>query len=280
MTGFSDLVSAFCKLEIPPRAPVVAHASLSAIGAVAGGAQTVVEALLQQFPVLIMPGFTYKTMIVPENGPADNALVYGTYTDSNRQAQFFRPAMPVDRLIGAIPEALRQHAQARRSLHPILSLIGVNADRFLDRQSIAEPLEPFRWLVEAEAWVLLIGVDHTANTAIHFAELLAGRRQFIRWALTPQGVVECPGFPGCSDGFNLIAPRLAYATRQGWAGQAQLQAVPMVDLVGVARAWLEVDPLALLCDRSYCERCQTLRSALSQPNGKNSKFRQPRKVSS
>lgn len=280
MIRSSDLVSAFRKLEIPPGVPLVAHASLSAFGAVAGGAQTVVGALLEVFPILIMPGFTYKTMVIPEDGPADNALLYGAFTDANRQAQFFRPNMPVDRLMGAIPEALRQHAQAHRSLHPILSLIGVNADHFLTHQSIAEPLEPFRLLVEAQAWVLLLGVDHTTNTAIHFAERLAGRKQFIRWALTPRGVIECPGFPGCSDGFNQIAPRLAYATHLSQVGQAQLQAVPMVDLVGVARAWLEVDPLALLCDRSYCERCQTVRTLFNQQNGQNYEFRQPRKVSS
>jgi len=260
MIGFSDLVSAFRKLDIPPGAPVVAHASLSAFGPVAGGAQTVVEALLDVFPILIMPGFTYKTIVIPDDGPPGNALVYGAYTDANRQAQFFRPNMPVDRLIGAIPEALRLRSAARRSLHPILSFIGVNADRFLDRQSVAEPLGPFHSLIDADAWVLLLGVDHTVNTAIHAAERLAGRKQFVRWALTPAGVVECPGFPGCSDGFNAIAPRLAYAVRQGWAGQAQMQAVPMVDLVGVARAWLEADPQALLCDHSYCERCQALRA--------------------
>lgn len=264
MIGFSDLVSAFRKLDILPGVPLVAHASLSAFGPVAGGAQTVVAALLEVFPALIMPGFTYKTMVIPDDGPPDNALVYGAYTDANRQAQFFRPNMPVDRLIGAVPEALRLLPQARRSLHPILSFIGVNADRFLDCQSVAEPLGPFRLLVDANAWVLLLGVDHTANTAIHYAERLAGRKQFVRWALTPAGALECPGFPGCSDGFNAIAPRLAYAVRREWAGQAPMQAIPMVDLVGVARAWLEADPLALLCDHSYCERCQALRAELTK----------------
>jgi aminoglycoside 3-N-acetyltransferase len=269
MIGFSDLVTAFRKLDIPSGAPLVAHASLSAFGPVEGGAQVVVKALLTVFPVLMMPGFTYKTMVVPEEGPPNNGLAYGTYSDANRQAQFYRSGMPVDRLIGAIPETMRQHPGARRSLHPILSFVGVHADRFLDSQSIVEPLAPFRLLVDADAWVLLMGVDHTVNTAIHFAERLAGRRQFLRWALTPRGVVECPGFPGCSDGFNAIAPRLTHAIRQSWAGQAQLQAVPMKDLVGIARAWLEVDPLALLCDHSYCERCHALRAdfaGLAQEN--------------
>lgn len=264
MTGFADLTSAFRSLNIPPAAPLVAHASLSAFGQVEGGARTVVDALLDVFPTVLMPAFTYKTMVVPDTGPADNGLAYGTYGDANRQAQFFRPNMPVDRLIGAIPEALRSHTMARRSRHPILSFAGVNAERFLESQTDIEPLAPFRLLADADAWVLLLGVDHTVNTAIHYAERLAGRRQFVRWALTPRGVVECPGFPGCSDGFDAIALRLAHAVHQGWAGKAQMQAVPMVDLIGIARAWLEMDPLALLCDHSYCERCQALRLEIAQ----------------
>jgi aminoglycoside 3-N-acetyltransferase len=229
----------------------------------------VVDALLTVFPVLLMPAFTYKTMVVPDEGPVNNGLVYGTYTDANRQAQFFRPNMPVDRLIGAVPETLRLHPMARRSLHPILSFAGINADRFLESQSIAEPLAPLRLLHDAGAWVLLLGVDHTTNTAIHFAERLAGRKQFTRWALTPRGVVACPGFPGCSDGFHAIAPRLAHTVRQGWAGGAQMQAVPLVDLVGVARAWLQDDPLALLCDHSYCERCRSIRTEIAESVQKN-----------
>jgi aminoglycoside 3-N-acetyltransferase len=264
MIGRPELATAFRRLKIPPLRPVVAHASLSAFGPVAGGAQTVVEALLEVFPVLIMPGFTYKTMVVPEVGPPDNALVYGAYTDANRRAEFFRPSMPVDRLIGAIPEALRRRSDARRSMHPILSFTGVKAERFLDSQTLAEPLGLYHLLVEAKAWVLLLGVDHTADTAIHFAERLAGRKQFVRWALTPRGVVECPGFPGCSDGFDAIASRLAYAVREEQAGQARLQALPIIDLVQVTLDWLEGNPLALLCNHSYCERCRAIRTEFAR----------------
>jgi aminoglycoside 3-N-acetyltransferase len=259
MIGFSDLASALGKLNIPPGSPVMAHASLSAFGPVEGGAQTVVEALLDVFSTVLMPAFTYKTMVVPDIGPPDNGLVYGTYADANRLAQFFQPDMPVDRLIGVVPEMFRLHPGASRSTHPILSFSGVNAERFLEAQTIAEPLAPFRLLVNEKAWVLLLGVDHAVNTALHYAEKLAGRRQFVRWALTPSGVVECPGFPGCSDGFEVIGPRLSHLVRKVWVGKALIQAIPLVDLTQIAMTWLMEDPLALLCDHSYCERCRALR---------------------
>jgi aminoglycoside 3-N-acetyltransferase len=263
MIGFSDLASALHKLNLPPSAPVMVHASLSAFGPVEGGSQTVVEAILEVFPAVLMPAFTYKTMLVPDIGPSDNGLLYGTYADLNRQALFFQPNMPVDRLIGMVPEMFRLHPQARRSVHPILSFSGVNADRFLESQTIAEPLAPIRLLVAEKAWVLLLGVDHTVNTALHYAEKLAGRKQFVRWALTSSGVVECPGFPGCSDGFDAIGPRLSYNVRKKWVGKALLQAIPIVAQTHLASAWIREDPLALLCDHSYCERCRSIRQGVA-----------------
>lgn len=264
MISVQELASALRELNITPGKPVIAHASLSAFGQVEGGVATLLEVLLSQYPSLVMPAFTYKTMVFPEHGPSDNAVSYGSYRNANLMAQFYRPSMPVDRLMGATAEALRQHARSYRSMHPILSFVGVNAEQALASQTLLEPLAPISWLTQAGGWVLLLGVDHMVNTSIHYAERLAGRKQFIRWALTPQGVVECPAFPGCSDGFNAIAGPIASHTRRTVAGNAILQTVPLVDLVRIAHRLVKSDPLALLCDHSYCERCSVIRSLAAQ----------------
>jgi aminoglycoside 3-N-acetyltransferase len=265
MITFHDFVAAFQKLGLKHTTPVMVHASLSAFGDVQDGAETVLGALMYIFDTLLTPGFTYKSMVTPEFGPPDNGLNYTESQTANLMAQFYRPSLPVDRLMGVVPEAMRQHPRSRRSLHPILSFIGMNAGSYLESQTLEEPLKPIERLVEAKGWVLLLGVDHTVNTSIHYAERLAGRKQFVRWALTPNGVLECPGFPGCSDGFEQLASRLKPVTRKVQVGVGQVQAVPLQELVATARAWVEADPLAMLCERSYCERCEAVRkSALAQ----------------
>ena len=258
-----EIQAALDSLEIDPGRPVIAHASLSAFGQVEGGAQAVVQALLACFDTVVMPTFTYKTMLTPEDGPPDNGITYASRSDANRMAEFFHAHMPADRLMGAIPEALRRHSQAQRSMHPIQSFAGVNAAAILDSQTRHEPLAPIGRLVEMSGWVLLLGVDQTVNTSIHYAEKLAGRKQFIRWALTPQGVVECRGFPGCSDGFEAITPHLNGKIRQAQAGLARVQAIPLADLMEVVKNRISADRLALLCDRSYCERCQAVRQQVN-----------------
>ena len=246
-------------LGVDGSRPAIAHASLSSFGRVHGGAQAVVGALLEHFHTVIMPTFTYKTMIVPETGPANNAAEYGARGDGNRMADFYTPDMPADRLMGTVPETLRQHRQARRSMHPVLSFSGVNAEEALKIQTLNAPLASIAAVMEENGWVVLLGVRHIPNTSIHLGERLAGRKTFTRWALTPDGIVECPGFPSCSDGFEAIAPRVKHITRETAVGNALVRVLPLRDLVEITRQLVTADPLALLCDRPGCGRCEAVK---------------------
>ncbi len=108
--------------------------------------------------------------------------------------------------------------------------------------------------------MVLINVDHTVNTSIHYAERLAGRRTFLRWALLKDRVVECPNFPGDSSGFNAIWRYIQPGTRRVDLEEAFIQAVPLRKLFEVVRELIKKDPLALLCHRTDCERCNAVRN--------------------
>jgi aminoglycoside 3-N-acetyltransferase len=262
--SFHDLVNALSDLELDRSRPVIAHASLSAFGSVQGGAETVLGALRSIADTLIMPTFTYKTMVTPESGPENNGLVYGSMRDANRMAEFFHPEMPADPLMGIIAETLRRQPEARRSSHPILSFAGINAEEILQTQTLDNPLAPIHELTAQGGWVLLLGVNHTVNTSIHYAEKFGGRKQFLRWALTRQGVRECPGFPGCSNGFEAITSRLRGIERRTQIGYALVRAIPLSEMVDLIQKWLIDDPLALLCPRRDCRRCNAVRQAVGR----------------
>jgi aminoglycoside 3-N-acetyltransferase len=246
------------------NAPVIVHSSLKSFGEVVGGAETVVNALLGVFQSVLMPTFTYKTMLTPLTGPEHNAITYGAGENQNRMAEFYSPRMPADPLMGTIPETLRIHPRAERSIHPIQSFAGINATNLLAAQTMDDPLGPLGALEKEGGWVVLMGVNQTVNTSIHYAEKLAGRRQFLRWALTPKGVLECPGFPGDSAGFQAIAPDLEKFTRKVQIGTANVQALPLVMLFKVVVARIKKDPLALLCQQADCERCGEIRNQITR----------------
>ena len=66
------------ELGLSGEVDVLAHVDLPSLGDVEGGAETVVDALLACSGTLVMPAFTYQTQIIPQIGPPDNAIVYGT----------------------------------------------------------------------------------------------------------------------------------------------------------------------------------------------------------
>ncbi len=256
--NYMGLSSAFGSLDLY-NVPVIAHASLHAFGFVEGGAETLLQTLLQSVAALIMPTHTYTTMITPTTGPSNNGIMYGTGQDLNRMAEFYSPSMPADRLMGKVPELLRQRPDAKRSIHPILSFTGIRANKAIASQTMEEPFAPIRMFADAGGWVALLGVDHTSNTTVHYAERLAGRKQFVRWALTENGIVACPNFPGDSSGFRVLEKDMEPHTRKVQVGNALVQAMPMKPLIEVVLERLKKNPKDLLCGELACPRCNEIR---------------------
>ena len=258
MPNFAEILSAFKALGLKDN-PVIAHASLRPFGFIEGGAQAVLEAMLVSFAGIIMPTFTYKTEIIPDVGYPNNGITYGSGQDLNKLAVPFQPDMPADRMMGILAETLRHHPSSTRTSHPLLSFAGINADLVLFTQTLYEPLAPIGALAELDGWVVLMNVDHTANTSIHYAEKLAGRKQFVRWALVGDRVVECPNYPGDSSGFYAIEPYLTSDTRRVQLGEGVIRAISLQRLFDVVQELIRKDPLALLCEREDCERCNAVR---------------------
>jgi aminoglycoside 3-N-acetyltransferase len=270
MISVRELLVGFESLPLKGQA-VIAHGSFKSLGQVQGGPRVVIDALVKTCGSLVMPTFTYQTMVTPLVGPPNNALDYAAEEATRSRASAgtldavpFRRDLPADKEMGVLAETLRRHAGAKRSLHPILSFAGVNADFALERQTIYDPFAPIGALAEKNGWALLIGVDHSVNTSIHYGEKLAGRRQFVRWALARRRIVQCPGFPGDSSGFGEIAQYLENDVVAATIGEARVQAVQLNNLIDRVKILIKANPLALLCQRRDCPRCNEIRKEKSR----------------
>jgi aminoglycoside 3-N-acetyltransferase len=271
--GVRDIARGLQSLGLTPPSgsAVIVHASLSSFGYVRGGARAVLAALLWACDTVVLPAFTYQSMVWPLVGPPDNGMTYGgpEYDAANRNARFFRRNLSAHRDISVVAETLRRHSSAVRSSHPVLSFVaaGKRAEEVLAGQTLDHPLAPIEWLQRYDGDVLLLGVGHTRNTSIHLAERLAGRRQFMRWAIMrgedskDARAVRLPGFPGCSDGFDAIEPEMARATQQVTIGGAVVRRIPLSMLIPIAAGLIGDRADALLCDRPDCERCSAVRRA-------------------
>jgi len=246
------------ELGIGPETRLIAHVNMTALGQVEGGEEAVKNAILIAAGTVVMPAFTYQTQIVPQLGPPDNALEYGTGDAINAKAEIFRPDLPVHPDCGSVAEALRRTPGTLRSIHPILSFVanGPHAREALASQTRQNPLAPIAWLEAHDGYVLLMGVDQRENYALHLAEQRAGRKTFVRWALTIDDIEELPNIPGCMEGFNAIWRELISLISATKIGLARCELIPLRDMLDYAERRISNDPVFMLCDKPSCLSCR------------------------
>lgn len=152
------------------------HSAMSRLGFVAGGAQTVVDSLLDALGprgTLMMPSHSGQ-LSEPGNWQSPPAPEAWWQTIRDEMPAFDRQRTPT-RLMGAIPELFRTYPGAVRSPHPQTSHTALGP---LAAEIVAEhPLEclfgdssPMGKLYALDGWVLLLGVGHGNNTVLHLAE--------------------------------------------------------------------------------------------------------------
>ena len=172
------LVADLRALGVPAARPLIVHASLSRIGHVRGGAQTVIDALLE----VVGPTGTLVTGAgTPENSTTSRAFLARTARLGPDALEQFRAKMPAfDRTstptsVGAIAEALRKWPGAQRSAHPQSSFaaVGCEAEPLMAGHRVRCHLgeaSPLRKLYDRDAMILMLGVGYRSCSAFHLAE--------------------------------------------------------------------------------------------------------------
>jgi len=261
MISRRDIVQLLTDVGIRRGDHVVVHASLRSIGAIDGGADAVIDALVQAVGdrgTVAMPSFHY-TRPLPE-----------PYFD----------ARTTPGKTGTLTEVFRQRPGVRRSVHPTHAVcaLGPRADDFLDGHLRCEAVgkgSPLDRIAQAGGYVLLIGVSHVANTMIHVGESYAGLAKYhwkdgpapIAKVLLPEGrVVEHPldASAGCSHAFNMVEYPLRERglVRDLYIGHAPSSLMRGRDIIDTVVAMLKERPDALLCNRQTCRPCTLARRDL------------------
>jgi aminoglycoside 3-N-acetyltransferase len=264
MVSVEEIADGLRRLGLGRSSSVIVHSSLKSFGYVDGGAEAVCEALTETCGTVLAPAGTWDlTGIGPPPGIArphnayDPPATWEIFDEQLDRATAFSLDLPIDRELGRIPETLRLTRSPARTAHPLFSYIAVGpaADQILAAQRLDWPLGPIEELGKLGGDVLLLGVDHTANTAIHLAEQFLGRSCFYRYAKTADRVwSEFPNIPGGSHEFNAIEPAVRSATRETTIGPCRARRIPITEVIACARQMILDDAAALLCDDPTC-RC-------------------------
>ena len=158
---------------------VLAHASLSALGWVAGGSQTVVLALLDVLGsqgTLMMP--THSGQLTDPSRWQAPPVPQAWWPIIRAESPAFDPDTTPTRSMGAIVETLRHRPGTIRSGHPYGSFaaLGTESKQLLNGHAPGCAFgerSPLARLYDLNGKVLLMGVDHRNNTSLHLAEYRA-----------------------------------------------------------------------------------------------------------
>ena len=174
-----DIISAVRNVGLKEGSTVMVHTSLSRIGYVCGGAQTVIEALIEVVGhegTLMMPTQSWKNLD-PEDGVHwDTEEEYWDIIRENWPA-YDKRITPTNTM-GAVSEMFRSWPGTVRSDHPARSVAawGKYAKYLVEDHDISNIFgegSPVGKLYELDGEVLLIGVGYDKNTSLHLADTRA-----------------------------------------------------------------------------------------------------------
>jgi len=232
---------------------IIVHASLKSMGWIAGGAQAVVEALMEA----VTPN---GTIVMPSQSTENSDPIYWMnppvpeeWHESIRQSlPAYDPQLSNMRGMGKIAECFHRHPATIRSSHPVHSFMawGQHAEKWMAEHSLYDSFgmtSPLGKMLGADVKIVMIGVDYDTCTALHLAEYLApglttspdgaaimqnGKRV---WATYEMAYLDSDAFPELAKAFEGENPEIGI---EGLLGLATCKIMPMKPLIDFGSGWV------------------------------------------
>ncbi len=228
--------------------------------------QIIKEAFLENSCTILVPTFSYmlEAKPVPHLMPKQNAA--GDYSDLLSKNDDDVEIFSVDckhistKDMGVFAEHVLFDSNSVRGNHPTNSFtaIGENSVKFTENQRWDDVYAPLKYLCDTDGYLILMGVDLDCATIIHYAEEVAGRNLFIRWAKDSSGETVSANAGSCSDGFNNFEDALSIIERKITVDGCVWRCFKASDLVEICAAEMKKNPMISHCGDKTCERCNDI----------------------
>ena len=175
----NDIIKALKEVGVEKGQTIMAHTSLKSFGFVCGGAQVIIEALLEcvgDEGTIMMPTQSWKNLDPSYGVHWEEPKEWWDYIRQNWPA-YNKDITPTNTM-GAVAEMFRKWPGALRSDHPCRSVAayGKNAEYLVSNHDLSDifgETSPLAKLYELDGKVLLLGVGYDKNTSMHLADVRA-----------------------------------------------------------------------------------------------------------
>ncbi len=248
MLNKQDIVSSLRLMDIKAGDTLLLHSSLTSIGGVEGGADTVIDAFLEAIGT-------------------EGTLVMSTLTGWAKPFD----ADTTPSAVGYLSERFRQREGVLRSLHPVHSVAayGKNA-KYITEDHDKAPTgcgegTPYLKIAELGGKALLLGVDMDRNTTMHSMEEAINALYLHELDIPAPTYIEgyankkftLRKFPPGHRDFLAMTPilRKKELMIEGKIGNAVVKVIDVRGMFETGRKLLEKDPLLFICDNENCNSC-------------------------
>jgi len=249
----NELVRQLLALGVTPGGVLLVHTAFSRVTPVEDGPLGLIAAL--------------RAVLGPEG-----TLVMPSMTDEDDQP--FDPRTTPCTGMGVVADTFWRLPGVLRSASPhAFAAIGPQAERITAPHPVDLPHgldSPVGRVYERDGQVLLLGVDHDANTTIHLAEWLAGvRYRRPKYATLLEAGrpirVDYQEIDHCCQNFQLVGGWLAARglERRGPVGHARARLVRSHDVAAVVTERLRQDETVFLHPMGVDEECDEARASLA-----------------
>ncbi|PKF62721.1 AAC(3) family N-acetyltransferase [Psychromonas sp. psych-6C06] len=246
---------------------VILHSAYGSFGGVEGGPNTIIDCFLRSGCTLVVPTFTYDNDAYPPK-QGDEYLQNGMQLSSYTRAlqgltdSFQINSQQISRAMGVLPKVVLAHSKRVRGVHPVNSFtaLGPKAKEIMAQQTLLNVYGPYELCYQQEdAVLLLMGIDFTGVTPIHFAEQLAGRTLFRAWANmqntdNQREVVEV-SIGACSSGFNRLQDSVQHLAETTMVGNSLWRSYGFNSFIDTLTEQIKQSPEITHCPDIQCIRC-------------------------
>ncbi|PKG39370.1 AAC(3) family N-acetyltransferase [Psychromonas sp. Urea-02u-13] len=261
---------------------ILLHSAYGSFGGVEGGPNCVIDCFLNAGCTLVVPTFTYDNgAYPPQKGLeyAQNGMDLTIYQDALQGLTqcFDKDSQQISDSMGVLSKVILARPESIRGLHPVNSFtaIGPQAKNIIEQQSLLDVYGPYQYCYELEnASLLLMGIDFTGVTPIHYAEQKSGRTLFRAWAnvkvkakaknSNDEKMPVEVSIGSCSAGFNALQPMVEHLVQKKLVGNSQWHCFEFTPFINRISKQIIATPEITHCDNAQCIRCHD--AILGGPN--------------